>query len=197
MMTNKEKQCLLAYMDCLPSEDIDGLWGPQSALATAEMQDKLGLVPDGIWGTQTDSAIREHIFSGADLPDNSVYDYLSANGTFWDHIRYWTREEFRCQCGGKYCNGFPAEPDQTLVELADDIRHELGAPGYRSSGLRCPRHNANEGGVENSRHLTGKALDFRIEGKTGKQLLERALADKRTRYAYIIGSGPYVHVDVN
>jgi uncharacterized protein YcbK (DUF882 family) len=107
-----------------------------------------------------------------------------------------TREEFRCQCGGKYCSGFPTEPDQTLVELVDDLRDRLGAPGHRSSGRRCTQHNANEGGVYNSRHLTGKAFDFMVEGKTGQQLLTAAQADKRTRYAYIIGNGPYVHVDV-
>ena len=190
-MTVKQKQCLLAYMDSLPPNSIDGIWGPQSAQATAQLQRKLGIPDDGVWGAQTDTAVREHIFSGADLPEKP-----EATGTFWDHIRYWTREEFRCQCGGKYCNGFPAEPDQTLVELVDDIRHCFGAPGHRSSGLRCEVHNRNEGGVANSRHLTGKALDFYIEGVSGQTLLGAALADPRTRYTYIIGDGPYVHVDV-
>ena len=190
-MTVTQKQCLLVYMDCLPPGAIDGIWGPQSAQATEEMQRKLGIPDDGIWGPQTDAAVREHIYSGADLPEEP-----EETGTFWDHIRYWTREEFRCRCGGKYCNGFPAEPNQTLVELVDDIRHELGAPGHRSSGLRCPIHNKNEGGVWNSGHLYGKALDFMIEGRSAAEVLAVALKDPRTNYAYIIGNGPYVHVDV-
>ena len=192
-MTNKQKQCLLAYMDCLPPEDIDGLWGPQSAQATSEMQNKLGLDPDGVWGAQTDTAIREYVFSGEDLPDK---DTNVPTNTFWDHIRYWSREEFRCQCGGKYCNGFPAEPDQTLVELVDDLRDRAGAPGHRSSGLRCVQHNANEKGAKNSKHTKGKALDFFIEGLSGQQLCALAKADPRTSYTYVIGNGPYVHVDV-
>lgn len=185
------KQCLLAYMDCLPPGAIDSIWGPQSAQATEAMQLKLGIPDDGIWGPQTDAAVREHIYSGADLPEEP-----EETGTFWDHIRYWTREEWRCQCGGAYCDGFPAEPDRTLAELVDDIRHSFGAPGHRSSGLRCPQHNANQGGVANSRHISGKALDFYIEGISGAQLLAAAQRDSRTRYAYIIGNGPYVHVDV-
>lgn len=190
-MTTIQKQCLLAYFDCLSPDDIDGIWGPQSAKATVELQRKLDIFDDGVWGDQTDAAVREHIYSGEDLPEEP-----EKTGPYWDHIRYWSREEWRCQCGGKYCNGFPAEPDQTLVELVDDIRHELGAPGHRSSGLRCQIHNQNEGGVWNSRHLYGKALDFYIEGVSGAKLLATAQNDPRTNYAYIIGSGPYVHVDV-
>lgn len=190
-MTVFQKQCILAWFDCIPPSAIDGIWGPQSANATAELQRKLGIPADGIWGSQTDTAVREHIYSGEDLPEAP-----EETGTFWDGIRYWTREEFRCQCGGQYCNGFPAEPDQTLVELVDDLRHGFGRPGHRSSGLRCQIHNRNEGGVWNSRHLTGKALDFYIEGVSGQKLLSAAKKDPRTNYAYLIGSGPYVHVDV-
>lgn len=190
-MTTIQKQCLLAYFDCLPPNAIDGIWGPQSAKATAELQHKLDIPDDGVWGAQTDAAVREHIFSGADLPEEP-----EETGTFWDHIRYWNREEWRCQCGGRYCNGFPAEPDQTLVELVDDVRTELGVPCHRSSGIRCTLHNANEGGVWNSKHLGGKALDFMAEGRSAQEVLAVVLNDTRTNYAYIIDNGPYVHVDV-
>ena len=190
-MTVRQKQLLLAWMGCLEPKDVDGIWGPQSAGVTERMQKLLGLYPDGVWGDQTDAAVREYIYSGMDIPEE-----VERTGSFWNHIRYWTREEFRCRCGGRYCNGFPAEPDQTLVELVDDLRQRAGAPGHRSSGLRCPQHNANEGGVKNSKHLYGKALDFFIEGVSGQQLLALAQADPRTSYAYII-SEQYVHVDVD
>lgn len=192
-MTISQKQLLLAYMGCLSAGDVDGIWGPKSAMATEAAQMKLGLEPDRVWGPQTDAAIREYIYRGEDL----LQDDLVPTGTFWDHIRYWTREEFRCQCGGKYCNGFPAEPNQTLVELVDDLRHRGGAPGHRSSGLRCAQHNANQpGAAANSKHKYGKALDFMIEGMTGQQLYSLAKSDPRTNYTYVIGNGPYVHVDV-
>ena len=192
-MTIKQKQCLLCYMGTLAPEDIDGLWGGVSAAATAKMQKILGLPEDGVWGPQTDAAIREHIYSGEDIE-------VPSTGDWWDSIRYWTREEFRCRCGeyhAPYCNGFPVEPDRTLVELVDDLRPHFGAPGIRSSGIRCTRHNADQpNSVPNSRHLTGKALDFMIVGVSASALLAAAQADSRCRYAYIIGNGPYVHVDV-
>ena len=192
-MTVKQKQCLLCYMGCLAPEDIDGLWGGVSAAATEAAQNILGIPGDGVWGPQTDDAIREHIYAGEDIQ-------IPVTGDWWDGIRYWTREEFKCRCGEyhtPYCDGFPVEPDRTLVELVDDIRHELGVRCIRSSGIRCEQHNADEGGVSNSRHLTGKALDFMAEGKTAQEVLATAQKDKRCRYAYIIGNGPYVHVDVH
>ena len=195
-MTVKQKQSLLCYMDCLEPSGIDGLWGPGSAKATASMQRKLGIEPDGIWGSQTDTAIREYIYSGNELPDAETPETVT--GTFWDNIRYWSREEFRCQCdryNGPYCDGYPAEPDQTLVELLDDIRAHFGRVAHRSSGLRCPQHNRDSKGVANSKHLTGKAMDFFIEGVTGEALRAYAASDPRCSYTYVI-EGQYVHVDV-
>ena len=193
-MTVKQKQCLLCYMGTLAPEDIDGLWGGVSAAATEAAQNILGIPADGVWGPQTDDAIREHIYAGEDIE-------VPATGDWWDGIRYWTREEFRCRCGehhAPYCNGFPVEPDRTLVELVDDIRHELGVPCIRSSGIRCEQHNADQpGSAPDSRHLTGKALDFMIQGVSASAMLAAAQADPRCRYAYIIGNGPYVHVDVH
>lgn len=192
-MTVKQKQCLLCYMGTLAPEDIDGLWGGVSAAATKKVQNILGIPGDGVWGPHTDDAIREHIYAGEDIQ-------IPVTGDWWDGIRYWTREEFRCRCGEyhtPYCDGFPVEPDRTLVELVDDLRHRFGAPGIRSSGIRCTQHNADQpNSVPNSRHLTGKALDFMIKGVSASALLAAAQADPRCRYAYIIGSGPYVHVDV-
>jgi hypothetical protein len=202
-MTIKQRQCLLCYMDCLEPAGIDGLCGPETAKATEAMQRKLSIEPDGIWGDQTDSAIREYIYSGADLPEPDAADTNVGNkpetGTFWDHIRYWTREEFKCQCGNyhaPYCDGYPAEPDQTLVELLDDIRAHFGRVAHRSSGLRCPQHNRDSKGVSNSKHLYGKAMDFFIEGVSGEAVRAYADADPRCNYTYVI-EGQYVHVDVN
>ena len=47
-----------------------------------------------------------------------------------------------------------------LVRKADALRAHLGVPIHVSSGVRCKSHNAAVGGVSNSRHLTGKAMDF-------------------------------------
>jgi uncharacterized protein YcbK (DUF882 family) len=43
--------------------------------------------------------------------------------------------------------------------------------------------------------MSGKALDFRIEGKTAEQVLEYVQKQPECRYAYDI-DGTYVHMDV-
>ena len=194
-MTNLQKQCLLTFLG-YDTGGIGNGWGAKSRNAVEQCQEDLNIPADGVWGPQTEAAVLEAVYT---------YDDATAEpeptGDFADlfkGIKYWSHEEFRCRCGEyhePYCDGFPVLPDRTLLELADDIREQFGRPAHRSSAIRCTRHNADEGGVANSRHLSGKALDFFIEGITGAQLLAAVQRDKRCRYAYIIG-GQYVHMDV-
>lgn len=187
-MTVRQIQHLLGYLGYYTGT-VDGIWGAQSRNAASSFQREFGsLVVDGIAGEQTQQALIQAVAEG--MPEKK-----KPEGRFWEGVRYWTREEFRCRCGGKYCDGFPAEPDETLVALVDDLRAAAGRPAHASSGLRCKVWNEIQGGVGNSRHLTGKALDFSIEGLSGEALLDLAQKDKRTRYAYIIDGG-WVHVDV-
>lgn len=116
-------------------------------------------------------------------------------GTWWDDIKYFDKEEFRCKCNGRYCNGYPKEPQRLLVEACDDVREYFDAPMTISSGLRCTIHNANEGGVSNSRHLTGRAVDFSIKGKTANQILTYVRTLPNIRYCYAIDNW-HVHMDI-
>ena len=201
-MTIKQKQNLLAYLGYYVG-NIDGDWGTLSQTATkAFQQDFGGISIDGIAGEETQMALRHAVTYGmpaknVDEPAEDVN--FSGTGTFWDNIRYWTREEFKCRCGEyhtPYCNGYPVEPDQTLVELADDARAHFGRPGHRSSGIRCRQHNADQpGSAANSKHLFGKALDFWIEGVSGSALLAYVQRDPRTSYAYIVQDN-IIHMDV-
>ena len=104
-------------------------------------------------------------------------------------------EEFRCQCNGKYCNGFPVEPSEKLIRLADKVRGEAGRPMVPTSTVRCRAHNKAVGGVENSRHLLGKAMDFSIPGWSADRTLALVRQQKAARYAYAI-DGTHVHMDI-
>lgn len=192
-MTIKQKQNLLAYLGYYVG-NIDGEWGTLSKTATKAFQKDFGLNPNGVAGTETEKALKHAVCYGMPAKKQDTIE-VPKSGDFWDGIKYWSREEFRCQCGGKYCNGFPAEPSEKLVRLAEQVRTHFGKPGHRSSGLRCKQWNAIQGGVSNSKHLTGKALDFRIEGKTAAQVLNYVNTLSGVNYAYAIDN-QHVHMDV-
>lgn len=185
-MTNLQKQCILAYFG-LYHGALDGIWGTLSRSATENLQRRLSLQADGIFGPITEAAAREAIFRGDALP-----------GVAWDHIRHFCREDFRCKCDGRYCDGFPAEPDLKLAEIAHRAIEHFGQPFIPArdlvSGLRCPVHNKNEGGAANSRHTKGKAMDLRIPGIPASDLLAY-LQTQPIRYAYAINH-TNVHFDV-
>ena len=159
---------------------IDGLAGQETKDATAQWQQKNGLTADGIAGVLTRMKIQKQ-----NVPENDDW---------WSSIQYFSRKEFACKCG-RYCDGYPAQMQRGVVELADRAREELKGVGFVSSGLRCSRHNVNVGGVSDSRHLIGKAIDLRIEGKSARQTLAWAQKQPEVRYAYAIDTS-FVHIDI-
>lgn len=176
-MTNMQKQCLLAYLGYYTGQ-IDGQLGSMSTAACRAFQADYGLTADGICGTMTQKMLIGAIAGTAakvERPSEAEQgDTGKPNtGTFWDDIKHFKREEFRCQCKGKYCNGFPVEPQEKMVRTVDEIRRRLGVPvtivESGGSGVRCPVHNANVGGVANSNHLTGNAADLH-SGKSPEEM---------------------------
>lgn len=166
-MTDKQRQNLLQYLgyyDGIP----DGAWGPKSQAACRAFQEDFGgIAQDGVGGPETDGALKHAVSLGflkrEDVTDTNVGN-KDQTGTFWDKIQFFDREEFRCQCGGEYCNGFPVEPQEQMVRTVDEIRRRLGVPVQivtaGGSGVRCRQHNANVGGAANSLHMTGNAADL-------------------------------------
>lgn len=174
-MTNKQKQCLLCYLGHY-SGPIDGIWGPKSTQAETDFRQKQGL-------------------SATDDLESILLDAISQpQDNWWDGIAHFRREEFFCKCG-TFCDGCPAEMDRTLVEAAEALRNHFASPAIVSSGLRCPQHNKNVGGVANSRHLSGKAVDLRIVGHSASELLPILRKNPNIRYCYAIND-TYVHMDV-
>lgn len=95
---------------------------------------------------------------------NSEYD-------FWKTVKWFVKEEFACKCG-KYCNGFPVEPQEKLVRALDTIREKSGKVCIITSGVRCDKHNASlPNSAANSWHKKGFAADFRLVGLTSAQTI--------------------------
>ena len=158
-MTTLQIQHLLAYLGYDPGE-CDGALGKNTMEAVRRFQADYGLTADGDPGSATQKMLIGAIAGTAAKVDKPAQTVQARTGTFWDDIQFFSRAEFRCQCGGKYCNGFPAEPAEETVRMADEIRRRAGVPLTVNSGLRCARHNAEVGGVSNSLHTTGQAVDL-------------------------------------
>ena len=77
---------------------------------------------------------------------------------------HFNRQEFKCCCEGRYCDGFPTEMNNDLVERLEAVRIALGGPIIITSGVRCPVRNQEVGGIVYSRHLTGDAADCYAPG---------------------------------
>ena len=191
-MTMKQKQALLAYLGCYDGP-LDGLWGEKSQRATIDFQRSYMAQEDvdGIFGTATEKRILEVIATGEELMESVKVD--TAPG-WWKEIRYFTRAEFRCPCSR--CGGFPVEPEEKMLRLADQVREHFGAPVIVSSGVSCQAHNDElDGSVKNSYHLRGKAMDFCVRGVPGATLMAY-VKTLPVHYAYQIGNSDFVHMDV-
>lgn len=168
---------------------IDGLAGPSTMSATVWYQKdhvKYGLTPNGMADKNTRDFIAVYVEPELDEPDPN---------DFWDEIEYFTREELKCKCGGRYCDGYPAEPKEMLVRLADRARRHFGKPAHNVSTLRDPTWNRLSGGVANSQHVYGEAMDIRIDGVSANELYSFLKKQPEVRYTYKINS-TNVHFDV-
>ena len=198
-MTIKQRQNLLAYLGYYVG-NIDGVWGTLSKTATKAFQKDFGLQADGVCGEDTEKALKHTVCFGIakkdDTTETTEVTTKKETGTFWDEIEFFDREEFRCKCGGKYCNGFPAEPKEQMVRIADQLRRNLGVPITIVSGLRCPEWNRIQGGVDNSQHMYGEASDIWANGKSQASVEAELDRIGGVRYHYPIDGSSNVHFDI-
>lgn len=193
---NKTKEIISDAQEVLKalvdrSLKVDGLAGPKTKDATAKYQRLRGLPETGI----ADALTLTQIQKDAPEPEPEKQPETGSTGSWWDEIKYFTRDELKCKCGGRYCNGYPAEPQELLVRLADRAREHFGRPAHVTSCLRDKQHNANEGGVANSRHMYGKAMDLYIDGVTGNDLYSFFKKQPEVRYTYKVNNR-VVHFDI-
>ena len=84
-----------------------------------------------------------------------------------DLTKNFSRYEFQCKCGCGYDQIKPS-----IVYALQIIRDHFDASVPISSGCRCGKHNTNEGGHVNSKHLFGLAADFTVSGVTPKDVAD-------------------------
>ena len=108
-------------------------------------------------------------------------------------------KEFECRDG---CQ-MPAEAQENIEALVENVldptRERYGRPITVNSGYRCPRHNAEVGGVAGSQHLRGEAADIcpvkseKIKVKSELERLGRLIVENG-RFDQLIYYPTFVHV---
>lgn len=151
---------------------------------------------DGVYGIDTDRLLR-HVYNVKKFTKN------------------FAPEEFKCECGGRYCTGYPSYMKEVELKNLQSIRSHYGKPMIVTCGLRCITYNNKiAGSIGNSKHLTGYATDFYMKGVTDT-LANRKAAIKWIKtlpnHGYSYGNGinsngyavnaPYmgnaIHTDTN
>ena len=188
-MTVKQKQNLLDFLGFYEGK-VDGIWGEKSRRALEAFQKERGLTV-GNFTEETAKALLEAVGDWeGEGPERE------SSGTFWDEIAFFSREEFRCTCGGRGCDGFPAEPKERLVRNAEAARKNFGNVARVSSGVRCRLRNGElPGSAANSLHMRGRAMDFCVLGVGSAKLLAFVKTLPEISEAYAI-DGNYVHMGV-
>lgn len=103
---------------------------------------------DGVYGPNTDNTLR------------TVFYTLKYTKNF-------KPEEFRCECHGKYCCGYPSYMKPAELIHIQAIRDHYKKPIIITCGLRCKTWNSKLGGsIQNSLHMKGLAIDFYQMGVT-------------------------------
>lgn len=116
---------------------------------------------DGIYGVDTDRLLRHVV-----------------NVLLTEEIKNFKPEEFKCDCGGRYCTGYPDRMRVKTLKFLQAIRNYTHTPIIVTSGLRCSARNKMVGGSTVSKHLTGQAVDYYIKGKTDTITSRKALIEK-------------------
>jgi len=115
--------------------------------------------------------------SGGDFTMNQVTD----------HFKF---SEFQCRCG---CGTVIIDPD-LLVKL-ETARIHANVPFVLSSATRCEKHNLAAGGVGDSAHRTGKAVDIRTRNFTERYKIIGGLY--HAGFRRIKPKRGFIHADVD
>lgn len=143
MLSVKNRQ---KYMKALGLYDslLDGKEGAMTKAGYKALQDKYFTREkdkDGLYGPNTDILLR------------NAYNVEL-------YTRNFDVNEFKCDCGGKYCTGYPVRLNVQMLKNMQAIRTKFG-PTTIASGMRCQKYNDSiPGSISNSWHTKGMAVDF-------------------------------------
>lgn len=80
-----------------------------------------------------------------------------------------------------------------ICDCLQPIRDKFKKPMIITSGYRCPALNRAVGGVSNSQHLKGQAVDFHINGMSIKDTIDFVI-NSGVPFDQIIDERSWVHI---
>jgi uncharacterized protein YcbK (DUF882 family) len=86
-----------------------------------------------------------------------------------------------------------ANMNEQLVQKLDLARAIAKTPFGINSAMRCEAHNRKDGGIEDSAHLTGNAVDIRCTNSHKRFLIVAALLHVGFKRVLIYDT--FIHVD--
>lgn len=123
-----------------------------------------------------------------DVIDKADFNTAGKLGSHFDS------SEFTCHCCGQ------GTVDPRLIELLEELRAKVGKPIHVNCGYRCPKHNAEVGGVQNSQHVKGTAADITIPAISfdkAAELVKSLPFDGTGFYPPLSAGGAwFIHLDV-
>ncbi len=105
-------------------------------------------------------------------------------------MRFFKKEEFTCKCGCGLNN-----MDVHIMEMLDEARFMADTPFIVNCGSRCIEHNKEVGGVKDSSHLYGLAVD--ISAKNDFQRFKIIGALYLVGFRRILLYDSFIHVDID
>jgi zinc D-Ala-D-Ala carboxypeptidase len=108
----------------------------------------------------------------------------------WSKIKHFKKEEFTCNCGCGLNN-----MSQVFIEVLDGARDLAGVPFKINCGCRCEKHNKIVGGVTDSAHCKGLAVDISARDDSIRFAIVEALL--RVEFQRVLIYPTFVHVDMD
>lgn len=104
-------------------------------------------------------------------------------------LKHFSIKDFRCPCCGK------AQMDIHFLQKLEEARDLAERPWVIISGYRCKDYNVEVGGVQDSAHIYGKAVD--IATPTPKKRLEVFKYAVRADFDRLGIAENYIHLDTD
>lgn len=106
-------------------------------------------------------------------------------------LRHFKPAEFACKCGK--CGLGIDDMNPYVLQKLDTARHTAATPFVVTSAVRCVAHNIRVGGVDDSSHVHGLAIDIAVKNSSARFRILKALFDAGFRRIGIYKT--FIHAD--